>query len=132
MNITKEAIDKDIPAYCYRIRAHRADSGCGRTSLSNEICVEFPPTLYFPNAFTPNNDGLNDDFVHPNIFLDDFHLQIFDRWGMLIYESFDQHEYWDGTYKNKPCQEGAYVFIATGIGYHNERLRKHGTVTLLR
>lgn len=125
-------ITEDIPEYCYRIRAQQADTGCGLISRSNGICVQFPPTLFFPNAFTPNNDGLNDFFVHPNIFLDDFQIRIFDRWGMLIYETRDQKAYWDGYYRGKVVQEGAYVWVATGKGFNGEFIRRSGTVTVLR
>ncbi|MEM7038961.1 MAG: hypothetical protein AAF570_18415, partial [Bacteroidota bacterium] len=58
-------VDKEIAEArnCYRIRATENAGGCGVVSWSNEVCLDFPPTLYVPSAFTPNQDGLNDYFT---------------------------------------------------------------------
>jgi len=70
------------------------------------------PTLLVPNAFTPNNDGLNDIFLvrAENIF--NYRMMIFDRWGKKVFESNDQFQGWDGMLEGTPAPAGAYVWIA--------------------
>ena len=118
--------------YCYRIRAEEENPGCGFESWSNEECVTFPPRLYFPTGFTPNGDGLNDNFVIPGVFLEKFEMIIFNRWGRVIYTTNDQATGWPGTHKGKPVQEGAYIFQVTGVGYDGFEINRTGTVTLIR
>jgi|GEM_PF-1488183 len=68
--------------------------------------------IYIPNAFTPDNNGLNETFS-PSISCvpEKYSMQIFNRWGELIFESLTIEKGWDGTYKNKPSEPGVYVFI---------------------
>jgi len=93
--------------------------------------------LYAPNAFSPNNDGLNDEFtlVSPAP-LALYHLLIFDRWGKQIYESFDQYQGWNGTYKGSGAPVGVYAWKVTyqlaKTGPGSEKKIKSGTVMLVR
>jgi gliding motility-associated-like protein len=80
---------------CYRIRA--VETGTGRESWSNEICFELNFPLIVPNVITPNNDGRNDRFVVPNLELyQQPLLQVFNRYGQLIYENGSYRNDWDG------------------------------------
>jgi len=68
--------------------------------------------IYVPNAFTPNDDGIN-DWIQP--FLSDLNVdvylwQVFDRWGNQVYETRNPSESWDGTFRGKPCAAGVYVY----------------------
>ncbi|NBV13809.1 MAG: gliding motility-associated C-terminal domain-containing protein [Sphingobacteriia bacterium] len=136
-NTTRQFEDEDIyrnqPRFCYRaIGVVDTGSLCGKTSWSNEQCVEYRPYLQAANAFTPNGDGINDFFTLSHYFLDTYRLLIFDRWGNLIYESVDKTTHWDGTNEGAACQEGVYIFTAEGTGYNGYPLFKRGTVTLIR
>jgi len=110
--------------------------GC---TVSKSINVNFQQCsecqLYLPSAFTPNGDGLNDVFRVKTICaqVDDFHLQIYARWGQLIFESSNISDGWDGTYKNKPLPIGTYVYIVhyKKYGVPGIQLQK-GTITLIR
>jgi gliding motility-associated-like protein len=66
-----------------------------------------------PNAFTPNNDGLNDSFLaYTNLDIKfDFKMLVFNKWGELIFESNDIAKGWDGTYKGAECQQDLYTWI---------------------
>jgi gliding motility-associated-like protein len=70
--------------------------------------------LYYPNAFTPNGDGQNDEFRAvgntDNIF--SYSLLIFNRWGQLIYESNDPNAGWDGRYNGEPMPADTYIYRA--------------------
>jgi gliding motility-associated-like protein len=92
--------------------------------------------LYFPNAFTPNGDGLNDIFKPVGIYITNYHLQIFDRAGRAVFYSGDPEHGWDGYIEGGPAQEGVYVWICTFTHDYGDNLVKDlklkGTVTLIR
>jgi len=83
---------------------------CRDTSYRN-LSIE-PFTVYIPNAFTPDDDEFNNIF-QPVVALpaESWRLRIYNRWGQLIFESFDQSEGWDGTYKGKVMQDNVYAYI---------------------
>ena len=69
--------------------------------------------MYAPNAFTPDGDEHNQNWRIHIVGIDvyDFQLQLFDRWGELIWESRDPEAGWDGTFKGQPCQVGTYTWV---------------------
>jgi len=91
---------------------------------------------YVPNAFTPDGTGINDVFK-PEIFsgvdIYDFRLLIFNRWGELVFESYDPEGAWDGNYAGGPAPDGVYVWkLDFGSINSDERTQAIGHVTLLR
>lgn len=95
---------------------------------------------YFPNAFTPNGDGLNDYFAVfgsiPNIQKVEKML-IYDRWGSMIFEEYDfipnePTSGWDGTYNSTPLGSGSFVYIMDVRFLDNELITYKGVVTLIR
>jgi gliding motility-associated-like protein len=69
--------------------------------------------LFIPNAFTPDGDGLNDAFhVVPSKEenITSFNMQIYDRWGKFLWETYDINEGWPGTTNDYPCPVNAYVY----------------------
>lgn len=118
---------------------------CPDTSIiSNSIDIFSGGVVDFPNAFTPSNDGNNSDgrynenAIDNNVFfplnreVKTYHLQIFTRWGELIFESFDIAIGWNGTINGKIAQQDVYVFKAEGTFEDNSRYEKVGDLTLLR
>ena len=89
--------------------------------------------VFIPNSFTPNHDQHNDYFLtKQNCGYDSFHLQIFNRWGELIFETYNPKEYWDGKYKGKMCPIGVYTYkliLQFEEGYKKIK-RKTGTILL--
>lgn len=69
------------------------DIGCEATSR-----VRFEPvhSIFIPNAFSPDGDGLNDLFKAEGIYISEFEISIYDRWGLLMYHSTDINQGWDG------------------------------------
>jgi len=104
----------------------------GITSMSNE--TEVIPTMYFyvPGAFTPNGDGINDTFGIQGESIAEFTIQIYNRWGQLVYESQDATATWDGTYKGYPAPQGTYVYKVTASSATGRRASKEGTVSLIQ
>jgi gliding motility-associated-like protein len=107
------------------------DGVCRSTMDPFLITVEECPPLT-PNVFTPNGDGSNDFFqlYEPEALT--LHMEIYDRWGVKIYEYDGPYGFWDGTYQptGKLCVDGVYYWVAN-IGYFNGNQKKSGFVHLL-
>ena len=69
--------------------------------------------IFFPNAFTPNGDGLNDTFEAYAVDAYGFEIVIFNNWGEIVYESNDLFNGWDGTINGKNAVQGVYVYKCT-------------------
>jgi gliding motility-associated-like protein len=102
---------------------------------SAETIVIEPNFLFFvPNAFTPNEDGVNDFFIGKGIFITEFEMLIFDRWGNLVYETTDLNKPWNGKVKNGAefAQQDVYVYAIKVKDFKNEQHKFKGTVTLVK
>ncbi len=115
----------------YRIKAWENEANPD-TSWSNEVEIKFTPVLWVPNAFTPNNDGFNNSFVIVPGAIKTFEIEIFSRWGELLFSSSDTQKSWDGTFKGKPCEDGVYVYRLRYKGGDNVPQVKEGNITLIR
>jgi gliding motility-associated-like protein len=108
--------------------------GC-KDSITQTVIIENDYSIYVPNAFTPNSDGLNDVFKVKAEGIKDFKLYIFDRWGNLCYFSDDAEKGWDGTFKSKGgdiLTEDVYVWKIELKNFKNEPKQLKGTVSLLK
>ena len=102
-------------------------SPCGEsinrdTALVNTLDCDFPD-IYIPSAFSPNSDGVNDVLCEGSG-LADFELKIYDRLGVLVYESNDMSAYWDGTCKDKKLSSQVFIYsldIASLAGHKEKR-----------
>lgn len=111
----------------------KTKEGCSDTDTINIKVYSVDPDLYVPTAFTPNGDGVNDEFK-PILLgvkrLDYFN--IFNRWGQLLYSSTSGKKGWDGTFNGKAQDPGTYVWQASGISFKGKALIKKGYVVLIR
>ncbi len=95
--------------------------------------IEKTKEVMFPTAFTPNGDGRN-DILYPlgAKYAKSINVEIWNRWGQLVYSSTDQTKGWDGNYKGSQAQTGVYAYrVAYVDGSNVERVAK-GNVTLIR
>ena len=115
----------------YRIVAIPNQAGVIQSS-SNVIRIIKEPNLFYPTAFTPNSDGLNDVFNVFGQYIDNFEMQIFNRWGELMFYTDNLAEGWDGRYKGTLMPEGTYVFRATITDQAERSFERSGTLVLLR
>ena len=88
--------------------------------------------VFIPNAFTPNNDGVNDIFIPRSTILKSMRLIVFDRWGNQVFESNDLNVGWDGVYKNKLELEDSYGYYFVGECSQGGKIIIKGNVTLMR
>jgi gliding motility-associated-like protein len=90
---------------------------------------------YIPNAFTPNGDGLNDVFRItglPPEAVTKFNMQIFNRWGEVVFTSNSILNGWNGTFNGQYCPEGTYVWVIYYEDSNKRTVTNKGTILLLR
>lgn len=98
-------------------------------------CIDIKPqfTIYIPNAFTPNGDGLNDVFLPKGDYIENFEMYVFDRWGEQIYHTTNINQGWDGTMHGNKVQEDTYVYLITCTDPENNKQYSYtGRVTVVR
>lgn len=90
--------------------------GCKDADTLTLSFQNLPGRIFIPTSFTPNGDGKNDVFrVITDQPLPNFHLQVFNRFGEKVFESFDALKGWDGKIKNSKAPSGTYIYQLT---YH--------------
>ena len=128
---TKQIVVTDIGFYVVDMLT---GEGCLITdsfSVTVDDCEYF---FFSPTAFTPNNDGNNDEFIPITDGVDSLHFMVFNRWGEKIFES-DDFTPWDGTYKDKEVMGGIYNWTAYYVGkgtFGREEKSAVGMITLIR
>ncbi|MDQ3073627.1 MAG: gliding motility-associated C-terminal domain-containing protein [Bacteroidota bacterium] len=116
----------------YRVTVTSAN-GC---SATDELTVRpCPPILHIPNVFSPNGDSHNDIFKVYGWNVLKYHIDIYNRWGELVFTSDTLTYSWDGTFRSGDCEEDAYIYMLRyeGVGT-DRRIRQYrkGFITLIR
>jgi gliding motility-associated-like protein len=101
---------------------------------SNEYIFIIPPQIFVPTAFSPNEDGINDIFTAKGRYFVQFNLEIYDRWGNVIFESQDLNTGWNGTANDgvTPASAGNYGFKIYGLDTAGNKFEKIGSVKLVK
>ena len=93
--------------------------------------------LFIPNAFTPNEDGINDIYYISNSGFESFDFTVFDRWGNQVFlnahfQPNDETEGWDGTFRGKVLNGGVFVWVAKVVFKDGTTEVLSGDVTVVR
>ncbi len=116
----------------YVVRVSNA-AGCFDTDTILVKVFKVKPDLYVPNAFTPNGDGNNDIFRPIAIGMKSIdNFQVYNRWGQMLYSGTGNGAGWDGTFGGKGQEAATYVWYAEGVDYLNNKIKRKGTVVLIR
>lgn len=115
----------------YSVTLEGTDAAGCPASVTHSLVV-LPADTLIPNVFSPNGDGINDNLVFTLPPLRQFHVQVFDRWGKLMFTSTDIKNSWDGTVNGKPCPEGVYFFELRASLLQAGTIQYAGNATLLR
>jgi len=126
-----DEIDPNHQFVNYRIRAIANQSGV-TASISNTMDFIKDSKIFFPTAFSPNGDKLNDRFFVKGQFIVKMELSIFNRWGELLFTTDKKDDTWDGTFNGKPVAEDAYIWSALVTDLAGRTYKETGTVALLR
>lgn len=138
LQLPASAVIKQSTTFTLNISSTGNNSLCPYTYTVNAL-VEVPDTCIndplVPNVFTPNNDEVNETWglqFKNNALISDFVLNVYDRWGTLIYQSEKAGQRWDGrTTSGEPCSTGVYYYVAT-FKNRNESREFKGNISLLR
>lgn len=124
------------PSYVYNnngfftVQLAITDNGGCSDTVSKEIIVVLLPQV--PTAFTPNGDGHNDKLFVKGGPFKTMYFRAYNSWGEKLFETTDQAEGWDGTYKGDKVQLGVYVWILDVEMFDGEKIRKTGDITILK
>ena len=105
---------------------------CNNSVSKGKIAVRFNVIVFIPNTFTPNNDGVNDYFRVSITNIKTYHLQIFNRFGIKLFDSTNITDYWKGVYNNLPVPVGTYYYLIDTLTLNDDSLKESGYVTVLR
>lgn len=109
-----------------------SEKGCRDSIVDQYVVIPEIYRLFTPNCFTPNNDLRNDIFYASGEGIDQFKMDIYDRWGNLIFSSVDVNEGWDGTVNGKTSQNDVFVFLINTTDRCGTEHRYSGRVTVLK
>ena len=108
-------------------------SECCIESYSEIIEVTKGYQLEIPNAFTPNQDGINDTIRPLFSCMQNIQMFIYDTWGSLIYkEEGTSLEGWDGLINNSPAENGNYIMYVNALTFSGKEIRKNTSITLIK
>lgn len=114
----------------YRVELTVSNQYC---SQKNSVDVEVSESmLAVPKVFTPNGDGIQDEFRVAYQSIVEFDAVVFNRWGRKLFSWNDPAKGWDGTVNGKPAAEGPYYYIITAKGSDNKIYNLKGNINLLR
>lgn len=111
-----------------------SEYGCVDT-ISRIVDVISEVIIYVPNTFTPDNDEFNQDWgiVVEGLNVSGFNLQVYNRWGEMIWESNDPSSTWDGTYKGQIVPNGTYSWLIQASDFASDaKYTWNGSVNVLR
>lgn len=116
----------------------RWDNGCVSNPQSFTITLELCPNeiFYIPNAFTPDGDERNNLFkpiITSGVDIFNYTFLIYNRWGQIVWESFNPNIGWDGTYNGTMCQDGVYTWKLRFKTPKTDEVKEFkGSLTLIR
>jgi gliding motility-associated-like protein len=109
-------------------------NGCKSSDSINIIDKRLPIDIMIPNVFTPNSDGVNEEFgPFPKEGIREFNMKIFNRWGAVVFETDSHHSYWNGkSISNTDVSSGTYYYIIKGKDICNKEFEANGALQLIR
>jgi gliding motility-associated-like protein len=128
---SKSTMGKLSQSQLYHIHV-RNQYGCGRIDTVQVVIIN-ACKIYVPTAFTPNNDGRNENVRGYFGCLKTLkHFSIYNRWGQMIFTTKDSTQPWDGKYNGKEQASGTYVWMAEGEYEGGKKFSEKGMITLIR
>jgi gliding motility-associated-like protein len=129
LKYTPDFSDPTLSVLRFRIVAKSADN---QVSNSNDVLLSLGVKVFVPTVFSPNNDGINDLFFIKGIGIKQATIKIYDRWGVVVYESDDRGIGWDGYINNSQASQGIYAYRIDYEDFAGNKNDIKGTVMLVR
>jgi len=105
---------------------------CSNSVSKGKLIVRFSVVIFIPNTFTPNGDAINDYFDVKISNTKNYHLQIFNRFGAKLYDTYDISNPWKGTYNGQGVPVGTYYYLIDTTTLNDDTLKESGSVTVIR
>lgn len=129
--LLKNPLARPLESMTYHLVGYD-ENGC-RDTAEVHINVEYGTKVGVPNAFSPNGDGLNDEFKIANVFFEKLvEFKVWNRYGQLVFETKDPKKGWDGTIKGQPGEMDAYFYMIQVAMPDGTPKTFKGDVTLIR
>jgi len=125
----------ETTTYCVTVTDNNGCSASKCVTVTVEIPCPTNESVAIPNAFSPNNDGVNDEFCLQgwDACIEDFDIIIYNRWGEKVYESIDPNFCWDGKRLNIIMDSQVFVYhVKAKFKDVKEPVVKKGNISLLR
>ncbi len=121
-----------VDTIVYNVKAFTEEGCVGADSIKVYV-FETSPSIFIPDAITPNGDGLNDILKPTLAGIQKFRfLNIYNRWGQLLFSTSQQGDGWDGIYNGKKQPSGTYIYTLSAVDYTGKNYFKKGTFVLIR
>lgn len=119
----------------YRVTITDNNTGCEVFSLRRVSVFEIncgEPEIFIPTAFTPNNDGSNDQLFVRGVYLSEIEFEVYNRWGELVFKTNNINQGWDGTYKGNDLTTDVFNYFLKVTCFDGQDFFKKGNITLIR
>ncbi len=110
------------------------ENGCMVSdSLQVRVVDCDPESIFLPNIFTPNGDGLNDElFIGSKVLASINFFRVFDQWGQLVYETKNMNDKWDGKINGSPASVDVFAYVLEGKCHNGSPVLKYGNVSVVK
>lgn len=110
----------------------KAAQGAERSDIIPILTANDSDSIYVPNVFTPNGDGINDVLTIYTKGITAFSIEIFDRWGQMVFTTTYPAICWDGrTNGGVKVSDGVYYYVIKATSESGQDMSRKGTVTVL-
>ena len=113
--------------YCVDVKTN---NGCRDTACIDIVIL--CGDIFVPSAYSPNNDGHNDDLAIFGNCITEIEFRIFDRWGEMVFETRDVNGKWDGKYTGYAVTAGVFVYQLKAKLKNGESVSKTGNITVVK
>jgi hypothetical protein len=130
-----DKLDYDWGGYWYRVKGTEnvfsgAKDYSAQTS-SNWIFLIQPPEVWVPDAFTVNQDGLNEIWGTFPLFVREYNMKVYNRWGQKVWESDSKKQQWDALNQKEKMSDAVFAWVLEFKGWDDKTYIKTGTVTII-
>lgn len=123
----------EVGTYCAHLIVKSTPGGCADYT---DLCIIIEPefTFFIPNAFSPNDDGINEEFFGVGDNIKKYDMLIYDRWGGLLFHATDIKKAWNGKVNNtgEIVKEDVYVYVVKLTDHHDKVHKYIGSVTIVK
>ena len=104
-------------------------NGC---KVQDDVHIGYDPLIYVPNVFTPDGNDYNNTFKAVTQNIEEFEMTIYNRWGEVVFKSYNVDGEWDGYYNGRLSQDGVYVWVIDYVDLNGKKEQLVGHVSIFK